>query len=356
MGRAIADGRADDGGGRAAGRARRDDGRARRGGRARAARRRLALPVFRDAHLHRARRRTSSTRSTETAHEPIRRAPRSCSTSAASSTATAPTSAARSTAATRRTTTSRPTRSCSPRRRRAAPPPPPARPPRDVNAACRRADRGGGARRALPPPDGPRHRHGRPRAAVHLRGGRDAARARDDLHRRAVDHHPRPLQRPDRGHRRVRGGRRARSSTPTRRPRREQLNYLGATPASRRPCRLRVEDRVLEILRRDEDLRRLDQREERARSGSAAAGSTGRRLRAPPGAWSPSPWRRASRSPGRRPVGQPARSPTSWPGHEGEVVGGIGIVGAPEREPERRLPVAVFVEPSPTSASPRARR
>ena len=72
-----------------------------------------------------------------------------------------------------------------------------------------RADRGGGSRRALPPPHGPRDRAERARAAVHLGRGRDAARAGHDLHRRAVDHHPRALQRPDRGHRRLRGVRRA---------------------------------------------------------------------------------------------------------------------------------------------------
>ena len=83
------------------------------------------------------------------------------------------------------------------------------------------ADRGRRPRRALPPPDGPRHRHGRPRAAVHLDRGRDAAAAGDDLHRRALDHHPGALQPPDRGHRRVRGERRAHAQRVPRRPRRE---------------------------------------------------------------------------------------------------------------------------------------
>ena len=71
------------------------------------------------------------------------------------------------------------------------------------------ADRGSRPRRALPPPDGPRHRNGRPRAPVPVDGGRDAARSGHDVHRRAVDHHPRPLQPPHRGHPRDRGGRRA---------------------------------------------------------------------------------------------------------------------------------------------------
>ena len=84
--------------------------------------RRLALPVVRDAHLHRARRGRLRLGDGDGAATRSRREPRSCSTSAASSTATPPTSAARSTAASRRPTTSRPTRSCSPRRRPAAPP------------------------------------------------------------------------------------------------------------------------------------------------------------------------------------------------------------------------------------------
>src|SRR6266540_105441 len=81
-----------------------------------------------------------------------------------------------------------------------------------------------------PIPDGPRDRPGRPRAAVHLHGGRDAARARNDVHRRAVDHHPGPLQRPDRGHRRLRGRRRANTQRLSRRPRRERL-ITSAPPA-----------------------------------------------------------------------------------------------------------------------------
>ena len=54
--------------------------------------------------------------------------------------------------------------------------------PRDARARGQRrvsrADRGRRPRRALPPPHGPRHRHGRPRAAVHLSRGRDAAAGR----------------------------------------------------------------------------------------------------------------------------------------------------------------------------------
>ena len=84
------------------------------------------------------------------------------------------------------------------------------------------ADRGGGPRRALPPPDGPLHRDGRARAPVHLERGRDAARGRDDLHGRAVDHHPRPLQPAHRGHPRVRGGRRAEAELLPGRPRRHE--------------------------------------------------------------------------------------------------------------------------------------
>ena len=92
------------------------------------------------------------------------------------------------------------------------------------------ADRGRRPRRALPPPHGPRDRHGRARAAVHLDRGRDAAPAGNDLHRRAVDHHPGALQPQDRGHRRVRGGRRAHAQRVPRRPRRERV-ATSARPA-----------------------------------------------------------------------------------------------------------------------------
>ena len=56
----------------------------------------------------------------------------------------------------------------------------------EVNAAAAHRSRGR-PRRVLPPPDGPPHRSRRPRAAVHLGGGRDAARGGNDVHRRAVD-------------------------------------------------------------------------------------------------------------------------------------------------------------------------
>ena len=79
----------------------------------------------------------------------------------------------------------------------------------EVNAACRAPIEEAGLGAVLPPPDGPRHRSRRPRAAVHLGGGRDAARGGNDVHRRAVDPVGRPLRGPDRGRCRVRRGRRA---------------------------------------------------------------------------------------------------------------------------------------------------
>ena len=55
-------------------------------------------------------------------------------------------------------------------------------------------DRGGRARRRLPPPDGARDRARHPRTPLPLRRGRDAARGRDDVHRRALDPPRRPLR------------------------------------------------------------------------------------------------------------------------------------------------------------------
>ena len=70
------DRRADDGRGRAARRAGRLDARSRRGRRARAARRRLALPVVHDAHVHRARRRRLRLAHRDRPRPDPRRAPR----------------------------------------------------------------------------------------------------------------------------------------------------------------------------------------------------------------------------------------------------------------------------------------
>ncbi len=105
----------------------------------------------------------------------------------------------------------------------------PGTPAREVNAACRAPIEDGGPGRAFPAQDGPRHRHGRPRAAVHLSRRRDAAATGNDVHGRAVDHHPGPLQPADRGHRGVRRGRRAQAQRLPRRPRLELARYFGDT-------------------------------------------------------------------------------------------------------------------------------
>ncbi len=203
------DRRADDGRGRAARRARRVDARPGRGGRARAARRRLALPVVHHAHVHRPRRRRLRLGHRDRAPT---RSPRArsvmfdfggvvdgyCSDFGRTIYCGEPPDDYREVYAVMLAAQEAGSRG---------------RERRDARARGQRrlpaADRGGRARRALPPPHGPRHRHGRARAAVHLHRGRDAARAGHDLHRRALDHHPGPLQPPDRGHRRVRGERRA---------------------------------------------------------------------------------------------------------------------------------------------------
>ena len=115
-------------------------------------------------------------------------ASRSSSTTARSSTATAPTSAGRSSAA------SRPSEFVAHLRRRAAP----GARGRDRRVRAGRArrrrrpdlpqgDRGRRARRGVHPPRRPLPRPRPARAAVHLRGGRPAARGGHGLHDRAVD-------------------------------------------------------------------------------------------------------------------------------------------------------------------------
>ena len=116
-------------------------------------------------------------------------------------------------------TTARPTRSCSRRRK-------PGARPRSRGHARARGQRRVPARRSRRQGSASTSATAWATASgmdVHERPfiserGRDAAPGRHDVHRRAVDHHPRPLQPPDRGHRRVRGGRRADCSTATRPP------------------------------------------------------------------------------------------------------------------------------------------
>ena len=105
-------------------------------------------------------------------------------------------------------------------------------PAREVNAACRKPIEDAGLGEHF------RHRMGHGIGMdVHERPfisteDETPLAAGDDLHRRAVDHHPGPLQPPDRGHRRVRGGRRAHAQRVPRRPRRERrCDATSARPA-----------------------------------------------------------------------------------------------------------------------------
>ena len=148
---------------------------------------RLARPVVHDARLHRLRR-AARTRPSETPHAcRSRRATSSCSTSARSSTATARTSAAPSASASRRPEVREAYELVLAAQEAGRAALRPGVPASEVNRACRQPIEEAGLRRALQAPHGSRDRPGRPRAPVRLRGGRDAARGRHDLHRRAVD-------------------------------------------------------------------------------------------------------------------------------------------------------------------------
>ena len=165
---------------------------------------RLALPLVSHAHLHLGRaparlgRRDEARSAAGGRGRPLRlrRGRRR---------ATAPTSGARSPAASRRPATTK-------RRRTMLAAQEAGRAARVWSARARgerrlpRADRGSRPGRGLPPPDGPRDRARRARAAVPLGRGRHAARGGHDLHRRAVDPRRRQLRRPRRGRDRGRAG------------------------------------------------------------------------------------------------------------------------------------------------------
>ena len=123
----------------------------------------------------------------------------------------------------------------------------------------------------------------------------------------------RPLRRPDRGHHRVRGGRGAQTQQLPHRPRRDYLVDLLRRDLRHVDVVLGVVDRIRQVTRRDEHLRRLHQREVRpalvqlqldllveALPGSRRGGDR---------AFAASASIDAS-----DPLGHPARRPTSWPG------------------------------------------